>query len=422
MKWHAVLPVISSTLLMSVECQPSLQFRRLELKTTSCNDGSNGRIYFRNCSANWDSHSGIDYCANITDTWVINFASDSLFPNNETALGGSICYSKESCTARDDRLKSSNGLNSTAFLQGIVIPYAEVNPNLYKQHSVVVPYCTSDLFIGEDEYFNGYSFITNTIYQLYNASFIPQDMGPTMIHADRIIVIGSAGIMAHLDEINELIIDTLRLVTQNESATVPIFGVCDGCLLFNVTPPSFAPPVCSSDKDCPAPIALKLLSSMSRLHRPKFCTEEDVSSCFLAPAVIKALSNGKTPVFIQSQMFDEVQLRSYGVAAYANASITEKNWAVDNFAPLVIDALNQFNYTFSAACASPSSLTLSRGYYQMKTRFEDKYGNVHQDALDVAISSYLEDASNGGFGPSVFGSYRDICGKFLCGRCDFVSA
>jgi len=375
-------------------------------------------IYFRNCSANWDSHSGIDYCANITDTWVINFASDSLFPNNETALGGSVCFSKESCAARDARLKSNNGLNSTAFLQGIVLPYAEVNPNLYKQHSVVVPYCTSDLFVGEDQFFSGYQFITNTISQLYNVSFIPQDMGPTMIHADRIIVIGSAGVMAHLDEINELIIETLRLVTQNESATVPIFGVCDGCLLFNVTR-SFAPPVCSSDKDCPAPIALKSLSSMSRLHRPKFCAEEDVSSCFLAPAVIKALLKGKTPVLIQSQMFDQVQLRSYGIAAYANASISEQNWAVENFAPLVIDALNQFNYTFSAACALPSSLTLSRGYYQLTTRFEDQYGNVHQDALDVAISSFLEDASNGGFGPSVFGSYRDICGKFLCGNCDF---
>ena len=39
----------------------------------TCNDGSPATIYFRNCSANWDS-KGPDYCANITNRWLIVFA------------------------------------------------------------------------------------------------------------------------------------------------------------------------------------------------------------------------------------------------------------------------------------------------------------------------------------------------------------
>jgi len=406
-------------LLSIVECQPSLEFQLLDIfPNTYCQDGSLAKIYFRNCTANWDSHSGIDYCANITDTWVINFATDSLFPTNESALGGSICYSEESCSSRDEVLKSSIGLNSTAFLQGVVIPYAEVNPNLYKQHSVVVPYCTSDLFAGDDDKFQGHVFIKNTILQLYNLSFIPQGMGPSMVHADRIIIIGGAGVMAQLDEINDLILETLRTVTRNDSATVPVFGICDGCLLFNVTP-TFVPPACSTDKNCPAPLALTLFDSYSRLYRPKGCLEEDASSCYLAPAVSKALLNGETPIFVQSQLFDQVQLLSYGISSFPNASVSEQTWAVENFVPQVRNVLRQFNYTFSSACAIPSSLTLSRGYYQLTTRFEDIYGNIHRDALDVAISSFLEDAAADGFGPSVFGSYGDICEQWLCGTCDF---
>jgi hypothetical protein len=401
--------------------QPSLDFQLIEVQNenSKCYDGSNASYYFRNCSANWDSHSGFDYCANITDTWVIHFSSDSLTPTNGSALGGALCYSDESCSNRNQELKSSLGLNSTAFLQGIVIPYAEVNPNLYKQHSVVIPYCSSDLWVGREEPFLGSNIVTSTILQLFNHSYIPQGMGPTMAHADRIIIIGGAGIMAQLDEINDLIISTLQYVTGNESATVPVFGICDGCLLVNITP-SFIPPQCTTDKNCPPQLAIEYLSNYRSIYRPKNCHEIKTSSCYLAQSVANSLLTGDTPVLVQAQLYDQVQLLSYGINTSLNASKSEQTWAIENYAPTIRSLLQHFNYSFSAACAMPSYLTLSRGYYQLTTRFQDIYGNVHSDALDVALSSFLEDASIGGFGPSVFGSYKDICNEWLCGTCSFI--
>ena len=48
-----------------------------EAAALTCGDGSAAALFFRNCSANWDSHSGFDYCANITDDWILVFGSDA---------------------------------------------------------------------------------------------------------------------------------------------------------------------------------------------------------------------------------------------------------------------------------------------------------------------------------------------------------
>ena len=426
---------------------PALLMRREALSSPAavCGDGSRAAVFFRNCSANWDSRSGFDYCANITDTWLVVFGSDD--PATLLGLGtgagaaadaGAFCYSAASCAARAASLKGSAGLPARAFPGGLLSPFAEVNPNLYKAHTVVVPYCSSDLFAGNATAtataasgalaFAGGAIVDAALTQLF--SRVPAGEGPTAAHADRFVLVGGAGVMARLDELAELLRALKRAATRNASAALEVFGVCDGCLLVEPAPPLVSPPACTTDADCPPSAALPALHALAPLLRPRWCTDEpaaDVWRCYAAPRLAAALAAARTPLLAAQQLFDARQLRSLGVADPFAPTPAERAWAESAFAPTARAALagaaGAARYAFAAACAAPHALaTNASAYYHLQVRFVDPYGNDLNASMGQALPSFLESAAAGGLGPAHFGTYADNCTSYDCGLfCGAVS-
>jgi len=410
---------------------PALLMRRVELSDAraQCNDGSRAAFFFRNCSANWDSRSGFDYCANITDDWLLVFGQDApaALLNSSTSgapaapdAAGAFCYSDASCAGRDPALRGSAALPASAFPGGLLSPFAEQNANLYKAHTVVVPYCSSDLFASNASGFFGRAALDAALEQLFvaGARGVPLEEGPTMAHADRVVLAGGAGVMARLDEIAQQLRGLKRAATRNASAALDVFGLCDGCLLLDVAPPPGAAAGCTTDADCPPREALARLHALSPLARPRWCAEPDATlwRCYLAPQLSAALAAAATPVLVSLALYDERQLRANGVADAAAPTPAERAWAEDVFAPAARAALAPHRYSFSAACAAPHALaTDGEGYYHELVRFVDPSGNELNASLSQALPSFLDCAAPGGPGPSRFGRYGDTCATFACG-------
>ena len=130
-----------------------------------CNDGSAAAYYYRNCSANWDRKAGApDFCEKGTAegvrevVWEIVFAQTDVAAAADATGNAGWCSSAAECAARKvsaANLTSSAGLPATLFPSGLLSGFAEQNPNLYKAVSVIVPYCSSDLWLGDAGEFRG---------------------------------------------------------------------------------------------------------------------------------------------------------------------------------------------------------------------------------------------------------------------------
>jgi hypothetical protein len=111
-----------------------------------CNDGSAATYYYRNCTANGDRQHGdqTNYCLKGDPNGVI---STRFFLYLDVS-DGSWCHDAATCAARSNRYKSSAGLPPTIFPGGVLSIYPEANPNFYKQHTILINSCSSDLFVG----------------------------------------------------------------------------------------------------------------------------------------------------------------------------------------------------------------------------------------------------------------------------------
>jgi len=417
-----------------------------------CNDGSPARFWYRNCSANWDSH-GTDFC-NVTDVlWLVVFetsASNWSFTSQSTvsaaqqdaSASGAYCYDEQSCVARSAVLKTSTGLNESTFAPGIVIPYAEANPNLYKSPAVIVPYCSSDLWAGNGSakfsrnvtmHFRGAAIVDAVIEDLVSNTQLP---GPSITQANSILIIGPSAVVGRLDELASMVQPPSSQRPLEEQSEVQVFGMCDGCLLVDVPLPSPAlllPAAggCTSDADCPPARALPLAWSLwgldgagsgGAIGAPAWCGPGDAPAwtCLLANRSLARLATLAAihPVLVQLQQFDAVQLASYG-------QDPASEWAEVVFAPAVRSMLADaraananMSFAFSAACAAPAGpLALSDAFYQLTVNATDLYNHSHADALVAAVPMFLECARRiaGAPNPCMWGSFVDGCGRLGCG-------
>ena len=101
-----------------------------------CNDGSPAKYYFRDCPR------PASECAGWSADWLVLFAGGD---------SSDACYDDASCTARQlntpDKM-SSTKFNATLSPKGIFSTSGEENPNFYGFRTVFVPYCSSDLWLG----------------------------------------------------------------------------------------------------------------------------------------------------------------------------------------------------------------------------------------------------------------------------------
>ena len=401
---------------VQVAAQPipdSLLFHSLPLPVVAgsnltCNDGTPYKFFYRNCTGNWDRHAGDpDFC-NVTDTrWVLVFSD---FSEQDSAAGsGAFCYDARSCGARQRNLTTSLNLPPTAWANGVVTPFAEVNPNLYLQHSVLAPHCSSDMFaggggtarVGDAAWtFSGARIVDAVLNALFSPSALPP---PTAAAADTIVIVGGAGIMARIDELAA----RLRAL-KNGSGSLAVFGVCDGCLQLEVAGAP-TPPLCTLDSDCPPPTALPLLASLSGgLVRPAWCSEADVWRCYMADTLLPFLRRAATPVLLLEAQYSERALASYGLSIPLSG--TGLDWAQSEYAPAVIAALKGANYSVSVACAASqqAAQTLSSAYWRTLTSHEDSFGHTHNDSFGTAVPLFLQAADQRGEG-GVFGTWGDDC-------------
>ena len=281
----------------------------------------------------------------------------------------------------------------------------------------MIPTCTSDAFVGRSDRFAGADVVDAVLQQLFE--YAPPHSGPTMAHADRVIISGGAGVLARIDELGDTLLALKRRYSQNETAALDVLALCDGCLLLDVRPP-LVPPRCSTDADCPAPEALPRLQALlgaGGLARPRWCgvPEAELWRCFAAPLRSGALARSSTPVLVQQLLFDGVQLASWGVRNASSPTEVEAAWAIATFSPAAAALLSQHNYSFGASCVAPQSLAPRSAYFNLDVRYESPYNITLNRSLSVALPSFLEDAAADGFGPGRFGRFFDTCAGYACG-------
>ena len=371
-----------------------------------CNDGSPAALYYRNCSANWDSKSGFDYCANITKRFIIFFASTDIRPALANAAeppaapsrpSGAYCYDLPSCAARSPNLTTSRGLPPTAFFGGFLSPYAEVSPNFYKSSMAVIPYCSSDLFAGNATHitpsgaplhFRGSAIFDAAIASLLRLS----PPSASLAAADEVIIVGPAGVMDRLPALRA----TLAASAQPR-APPRLFGVCDGCLLLpGLPPPPDAPPGCTTDANCPPSAGLRAASAL-------WAASGGVAPPWprlAAPALLKSLSAAGLPLLVVAQQRDAVQLSAHGAWREGAAAA---GWARSVYAPALKAALAAglpsppLGAAFaSAPCAWPPGLALSQqGWYDEVGACVDGAGRARNDSA-AQVAGALVDCNEAG--------------------------
>lgn len=431
-----------------------------------CNDGSIPSIYYRNCSANWDRRPGDpDFCNVTIKRWILDFSvtnrdylsngldnnpmmtSELFLSNIDTLIDGLYCYDQDSCLQRSTNLTTSHNLPLLAFPSGIALPYAEANPNLYKSHHVVIPYCTSDLYMGTHNnitfgngtwYFHGYDLIFKVIDTLFydlptlvsSSSIMTNE--DSLVSADEIILIGPLGLQVHLPEIISYITAIKRNITGNQSAIVQISTICDGCALMGDIPlfdnttnnDNTQYTNCTSDSNCPYSVSLPLVTSSiwNYTDIPVWCDRSALSfsyglengwKCLTAEYLLPNLTSymaqnrpifGNVQLFFHLPQYDIVNMLAYNVWPAANSSqnSSAKIWSENIYAFSVRNLLETLTVMFnsvinvqiySSAFILPSpSLSLSPLYYSQSTNCTDIQGYHYKDSMNEAISSLIIDA------------------------------
>jgi len=375
-----------------------------------CMNGSPSTMFWRNCSANWDS-KGEDYCpkGGTEDpvTWIIVFPSVDISKllnassQNEprvapTHPSGSYCYSHQSCSSRSPDLTGVTDLPSVAFPGGILSPYAEVNPSLYKAPVALIPYCSSDLWAGNSSngvfYFQGLSIAQAAIQALID---LPERWSLGL--GDEVIIVGPSGISV----IWEALVRAISNGAREKGKPPPKLSfVCDGCTLLkkDLLPLHSLHPLgqtssCTTDSDCPPYLGLPLGATL--WGAPTAFWEN-----FTLEGVLDAFSfRENTTLLLVALGGDGRMLSSYGMwkAGWQSFVI---GTIIPYFAEL-LEGARTFQRQgsgifFSSICTWPPTLTLSpAAYYRQLEPCKDGDERPHNDTLSQVLPALYDCSSPG---------------------------
>ena len=249
-----------------------------------CNDGTPAVFYYRNCTANGDRRAGdpTNYCAKggtqgvQSVQWFVYLdPADSLF-----------CHDKQSCSHRPAQLQTSTGLPDRVFLSGWFSPYPEQNPNFYKQHSVYIPSCSSDLFVGtagkdagSGLFFGGRNIVRAVLEDLQALDMTFEGVAAPLVQADQVVIGGGAGAMLLLDSIRVRVhaVDTrlhgVHVHVHARTHAHTCCGTCPWCHLLQRASPHHATRLLAA-------MAWALLACMCA-HNMRASDTQAVSAIFL---------------------------------------------------------------------------------------------------------------------------------------------
>eukprot|EP00041_Stephanoeca_diplocostata_P020501 m.460547 g.460547 ORF g.460547 m.460547 type:complete len:420 (-) comp21596_c0_seq10:1335-2594(-) len=340
-----------------------------------CNDGSPAAFYYRNCTANGDRHPGdpTDYCAKGGTQGVLERQWLVLLDPAD----GKWCSTADSCRSRPREFMTSEGLPDRVMPQGWFSIYPEENPNLYKQTSVYIPSCSSDLFLGTTSknesglVFAG-SKIVHAVLEDLNNEIFDGVQGPLQF-ADNIVIGGGAGAMFMLDELK-----------MHTPANATVSGACDGCVVLDGPPvrPTVSCAGTAAPGSCSVHQALTQ-ATKGTWHVstfPSWCQRSLIWECLLVDqVVVQQASSQSTRIFVQIPELNSAVLEENGCTGATSSkeqqflqtyrrnihSIAEKtNWSyalgdtvnATDMSPLVNKGLF---YQTLTNCSQPGSPTFS---------------------------------------------------------------
>jgi hypothetical protein len=338
--------------------------RNAKARGAVCNDGNPATFYYRGCNNTYYLHDA-GGCVNISSEWVVHFGTSPT----------PYCSDEASCQHRNrtDPLLVSPAKNSTTIIDGLLQPYPESNANFYKAHTVYVPYCSSDLWLGNSTSKFGFQFKGRNILKaviedlLYTPETGTDDDGETedklrynLTGADQLVFSGGPGFVAQSSLVNSLLPSALRRKST---------FVCDGCVLVN-TPPlvSVHTKPCTSILDCPLNVTLK--AGWKLWGAPALTCEgaegevkgaADSYGCLFMPQLL-SLSKG-TPVMYQHPYYDAAQLRMLRAWPYSNSTAAY----IEQFASMVRKYLQSTPFAYGAGCSTPYQYVTNHiAYYYTK--------------------------------------------------------
>lgn len=364
-----------------------------------------------------------DYCSDVErPRWVVVFET-----------GSTACFDGASCNrrARADPNATMPPSDPTAFPSGVLLPYAEANPNLYKASAVFVPYCSSDLWAGnatlqsssgsEQWSFRGRA-IAKAVLEDIREGGLPG--GGALGDVAAITIVAGAGLFADESAAAGGMaqafggLQTLReWATAGEPApkhaNTSFTAVCDGCLLSSWGRPqlnSSAAP-CLTGSDCRADTLAERGTSVWQHQHPQLAVALSPSS------ILRAIGTSGVPTLIQAQQLDEQQFRGLGAWPQPTGAGTAEQGAWARFASdqaawvrSLLAGSNATSFAFSAACASPSATLTTPAFLRTAVPHQVEPGSpVVQDPMRTALPSFLSAVEAGGGGAEAFGVYRDNC-------------
>jgi len=449
---HIGAVLLAVGVVMSQGIPEQLLMRRVEVRNAAargalCSDGQPAAYYYRNCSANWDRKPGCeiegaglrpsrsarvtsrtlpwfawpvfrpaavpDYCKETKTRWIVAF---------ETGMTG--CFDDASCAQRSALTPNATRppTAETLFPSGALLPYAEANPNLYKSPTVLVPYCSSDLWAGNSTTSSGLHFRGRAIARAVLEDLLEGGLpgGGSLGQADQVTFVAGAGLLAD-DGVAYRGFQTLTAwasgvgdgrprgagVLRGAKAAQAFTGVCDGCLLtsWNQTLYDATKAPCLTGSDCRAD---NLAARGVALWAGRGVDPTSLLAS-LAPGAVAAAARS-SGLLVQCQLLDATQLAGLGAWPRPATPSPAYDAFVRAFAAHSLALAQTSPYVFAAACSGPSGTAASPGFLYTSVPHPYAPGRPPvQDPLRTALPSFLTAVAPGGGGPAAYGLYVDTC-------------
>lgn len=356
-----------------------------------CNDGSPAAYYYRNCTANGDRRAGdpTDYCLKGGQQGV---DSIQFFLYLDPA-DGSWCHDNATCAARPKELLTSEGLPSQIFPGGVLSIYPEANPNFYKQHTVVIPSCSGDMFVGtrgatkdpaSGRYFAGQQIVAAVLEDLAELQY--GGVQAPLLAADEVILGGGAGAMYLQDAIE-------AQVKRAVAKVAPVLGLCDNCIIPTVGPLDAGADggiACKNDSSCPPSSTLPLAASVwglglsglakgfgrgvavpsTALALPTWCSSPTASTawkCLFADQLLGSAEQQQHRILVLAPQLDTMSLAMNGVTPSTDPAAAQAYAA--KYASAVRAVADGVDFSFSDGCLSNGTLAtglLAFDYFYFK--------------------------------------------------------
>lgn len=362
-----------------------------------------------------------DYCAEVErPRWVVVFEP-----------GSSACFDDSSCNRRASANPNATNPPSdpTAFPSGVLLPFAEANPNLYKASAVFVPYCSSDLWAGNATLstargsapwsFRGRA-IAKAVLEDIRDGGLPG--GGALGDAAAITVVAGAGLLA--DESDDSAgtwhpqafrgLRTLREWATSgqpvpKHANASFTAVCDGCLLSSwgrqQLNSSAAP--CLTGSDCRA-------DTLAERGVAVWQQPPQAAGALSPSSVLQSIGASGVPTLVQAQQLDEQQLRGLGAWPQPSGAGSPAQGSWSRFASEqaswvrgLLAGSYAAKFAFSAACSSPSATLTTPAFLRTAVPHQVQPGApVVQDPMRTALPSFLSAVESGA---ATYGKYQDSC-------------